>query len=299
MSIRNSCARAARPELTCVLACLLAFSLSGCKGAAPTPEPVSITFPCSDISLELYEPLAQEFNEQHPHITVNLRRETEGGLINLEAEGADVRPVWQAMFDPVQERGDILALDPFIEQDASLDLSDFYPAALQVFTVDGEIWAIPFGANPVVMYYNQDLFDQYDVPYPENGWTWDDFLSAALAIRDPEAGVFGYYTNMANYEPLAEQFHELHPHVTVELVTAYSDRGSNPLDVLDNADLDVIRWWDSYLTPERREGLLPLDAMVEVSEGFPLDDMVPGVMEALQIDGVQWGIPAAPFPRPL
>jgi multiple sugar transport system substrate-binding protein len=103
---------------------------------------------------------------------------------------------------------------------------------------------------------------------------------------------FGYYTNMANYEPLAEQFHELHPHVTVELVTAYSDRGITPLDVMDNADLDVIRWWDSYLTPERREGLLPLDAMVEVSEGFPLDDMVPGVMEALQIDGVQWGIPA-------
>jgi multiple sugar transport system substrate-binding protein len=103
---------------------------------------------------------------------------------------------------------------------------------------------------------------------------------------------FGYYTNMANYEPLAEQFHELHPHVTVELVTAYSDRGSNPLDVMDDADLDVIRWWDSYLTPERRERLLPLDAMVEVSEGFPLDDMLPGVMEALQIDGVQWGIPA-------
>jgi multiple sugar transport system substrate-binding protein len=202
MSIRNSCARTAWPGLMGVMTCLLAFSLSGCKGAAPTPEPVTITFACRDMGAEHYEALIPEFNEQYPHITVNLRPETEDGLINLEAQGADVRPVWQAMFDPMQERGDILALDPFVEQDASLDLSDFYPAALQVFTIDGEIWAIPFGANPVVMYYNQDLFDQYDVPYPVKGWTWDDFLSAALAIRDPEAGVFGYASNVGRVDAL-------------------------------------------------------------------------------------------------
>ena len=63
---------------------------------------------------------------------------------------------------------------------------------LAVYAVEGKTWAIPSGMNPLVVYYNQDLFDQYGVPYPENGWTWDDFLSVALAIRDPEAGVFGY-----------------------------------------------------------------------------------------------------------
>jgi multiple sugar transport system substrate-binding protein len=43
-----------------------------------------------------------------------------------------------------------------------------------------------------VMYYNQDLFDQYGVAYPEPGWTWADFLEAGLALRDPDADVFGY-----------------------------------------------------------------------------------------------------------
>ena len=112
------------------------------------------------------------------------------------------------------------------------------------------------------------------------------------APPEPVTLRFGYYTNRANYEPLAEQFHELHPHVTVELVTAYYDRGNDPLDILDSAELDAIRWGGGYLEPERRERLLPLDAMVEVSEGFPVDDMAPGTMEALQIDGIQWGIPA-------
>lgn len=202
MSIQHSYVRIAQLGFAGIVACLLAISLLGCRGAAPTPEPVSITFACRDMSVDSYEPLVQEFNEQYPHITVNLRSETEEGLINLGAEDADVRPVWQAMFDLVQERGDIRALDPFIEQDTSLDLSDFYRAALNVFTVDGEIWAIPFGANPIVVYYNQDLFDQSGIPYPENGWTWDDFLSAALAIRDPEAGVFGYASNVGRVDAL-------------------------------------------------------------------------------------------------
>jgi ABC-type glycerol-3-phosphate transport system substrate-binding protein len=115
-----------------------------------------------------------------------------------------------------------------------------------------------------------------------------------LAATPPEPVTlrFGYYTNRANYEPLAEQFHELHPHVTVELVTAFWDRGNDPLDILDSAELDAIRWGGGYLEPERLERLLPLDAMVEVSEEFPLDDMVPGTTEALRIDGIQWGIPA-------
>jgi multiple sugar transport system substrate-binding protein len=44
----------------------------------------------------------------------------------------------------------------------------------------------------MVLYYNQDLFDRYSVPYPEPGWTWDDFLDTARAIRDPADNVFGY-----------------------------------------------------------------------------------------------------------
>jgi len=42
------------------------------------------------------------------------------------------------------------------------------------------VWAIPAGVDMLVMFYNQDLFDQYDVPYPEVGWTWGDFLDTAL-----------------------------------------------------------------------------------------------------------------------
>jgi multiple sugar transport system substrate-binding protein len=173
--------------------CLLVIPLSACGEAAPPPEPVTITFAYWESDTARVEALVQEFTEQYPHVTVDLRPESMGALAwDLGAEDADVREVFVAIIDSQRERGDFLELDPFIEQDESFDLSDFYPATLETFTIEGKTWAIPYGVDSEVMYYNQDLFDQYGVPYPELGWTWDDFVSTAQAIRDPEAGVYGY-----------------------------------------------------------------------------------------------------------
>jgi multiple sugar transport system substrate-binding protein len=80
----------------------------------------------------------------------------------------------------------------FIDQDQDLDLPDFYPSAVDLVTLDGELRGIPSSIECGVMVYNKDLFDQYGVPYPQTGWTWDDFLSAATALRDPGAGIYGF-----------------------------------------------------------------------------------------------------------
>jgi multiple sugar transport system substrate-binding protein len=77
------------------------------------------------------------------------------------------------------EREALPSLTPVIQQDDSFDRDDFYPATLELFTRDDRLWAIPSGVTVRVFYYNQDLFDQYDVPYPQPGWTWSDFLDTA------------------------------------------------------------------------------------------------------------------------
>jgi multiple sugar transport system substrate-binding protein len=201
MSAKSLYARTVRPGLACVFVGVLVVTLSGCN-AAPPPEPATITFAYRDLDTEYFEGVVHEFNEQYPHITIELRPLTASGLRHLEAGGADVRMVWQVILSDLQEQGDIMSLEPFIEADASFDRPDFSSAALDAFTVEGRIWAIPHGTNPIVIYYNKDLFDQYEVSYPEVGWTWDDFLSAALAIRDPDAGVFGYASDVEPYDAL-------------------------------------------------------------------------------------------------
>jgi multiple sugar transport system substrate-binding protein len=193
MSAKALYARTIQLGMVCVLICQFIVLLSGCQGTAPPPEPATITLAYWESDTARIEALVREFNKQYPQITINLRPHSMGELAwDLGTEDADVREVFTAIIDSQRERGDFLALDPFIEQDRSFDLSDFYSATLETFAIDGEMWAIPYGVDSEVMFYNQDLFDQYGVPYPEIGWTWNDFVSSAHAIRDPEANVYGY-----------------------------------------------------------------------------------------------------------
>jgi multiple sugar transport system substrate-binding protein len=159
----------------------------------PTPEPVTIVFAHSGSDAE-YEALAQEFHERYPHITVEIRPRRSFQQFQRTSPDVDVFVSSSFNLSELREEGDVLSLDPFIEQDVSFGLSDFYPGTVEAFTSEGAVWAIPAGADMLVMFYNQDLFDQYGVPYPEVGWTWADFLDRALALRDPETSVFGYAT---------------------------------------------------------------------------------------------------------
>jgi ABC-type glycerol-3-phosphate transport system substrate-binding protein len=182
-----------RPGYLCAIAtCLLVAFFPGCTQARSAPEPVTISFVHPEVDQEHYEPLAQQFNERYPHITVELRPKEWRQLGNLNDEDADVYWVSQGLFVQLWEAGKVLDLDSFIENDNAFESTDFYPGVLDVLTREGKTWAVPSGADVVVMYYNQDLFDQYNVPYPEIGWTWSDFLERAVALRDPDADYFGY-----------------------------------------------------------------------------------------------------------
>ena len=168
---------------------LLILLISACAKATPTPEPVTIRFAHLDFDEVYYSALARKFNESYPYISIELLPESWEGLYNLRAGDADVF-VSQSVREQ-QQKGDILALDQWIESDKGFDLADFYPDTAGLFAIEGKTWAIPAWIDPEVMFYNRDLFDKYGVPYPKIGWTWEDFLDCARSIRDPEADVFG------------------------------------------------------------------------------------------------------------
>jgi multiple sugar transport system substrate-binding protein len=170
------------------VALLLTVLLAAC-GTPASPEPATIDFAYHTIGQGFSEPvyweqLAEVFEERHPHLTINLRPGEFGG--------SDAFTLPSFLVQQLSSDQSILSLDVLIEEDPSFDLADYYPTALDMFTVGGELWAIPAGTVVTVMYYNQDLFDAYGVPYPEEGWTWDDFLDTARALRDPGSGVYGY-----------------------------------------------------------------------------------------------------------
>jgi multiple sugar transport system substrate-binding protein len=202
MSFNNWYARIGRLALICAIVCLLlALFSSGCGQATPTPEPATIVFAYPTFDEAYYEALAQKFNGNHSHIVVELRPR-EGRSNELNFDDVDVFVAGDSALNWLQEQGIILNLDPFIEQDEAFDVPDFYPGMIEHLVSGGKTWAIPAGMDMLVIFYNQDLFDRYDVPYPQPGWTWSDFLNIVLAMRDPETKVFGYALNNDLSDPV-------------------------------------------------------------------------------------------------
>jgi multiple sugar transport system substrate-binding protein len=66
------------------------------------------------------------------------------------------------------------------------------------------LYAVPLDFTPMVIYYNKTLFDNAGVPYPADGWTWDDFLAAAKALTITPDGAdrpTQYGFNFINWMP--------------------------------------------------------------------------------------------------
>jgi multiple sugar transport system substrate-binding protein len=100
-------------------------------------------------------------------------------------------------------RGVLEDLNYWIATDTSLHTADFFPALLKTATIHEQIYGIPVGYTPMVIYYNRRLFREAGVPYPDTAWTWDDFLQAAIKLTRRDANgrtkQFGCMLSMAGY----------------------------------------------------------------------------------------------------
>ncbi len=232
-------------KLGLLLVCVVLLSLSGCAKVMPTPEPVTLRFFHAPGDTAYYETLAQEFHEQYPHITVELSAGNERRMgSRLVANEVDVFVTSQFALSFLRERNLIMNLSPFIEQDETFNPGDFYPGTLDMLASQGRNWGIPAGLDLMVLYYNQDLFDEYNVPYPEIGWTWEDFLDRAIRTSDPNANVYGY-------APLYSGQYELY-----DVITFMYQHGGGLFDDLqaptrttfdDPLNIEALQWYQNLL----------------------------------------------------
>lgn len=73
---------------------------------------------------------------------------------------------------------------------ANLNLADYY-IDLSRFEFAGQLYALPLRWTEYVIYYNKDVFDRYQVPYPHHEWTYEELAEAASRLTIPEEGIIG------------------------------------------------------------------------------------------------------------
>ncbi len=64
----------------------------------------------------------------------------------------------------------------------------FFKKSLEALSYNGKLYAIPRDVSNLVIYYNKDLFNRYNVPLPNKYWTFKDFLITAQKLTKDTNG---------------------------------------------------------------------------------------------------------------
>lgn len=95
----------------------------------------------------------------------------------------------QELIPRYSEDLDVLAdLSENLEDSEELNADDYYEGVLESVYYDGAHWGLPWISNPLIVYYNKDLFEQAGVEMPsyDEDWDWDEFMDVADELTGME-----------------------------------------------------------------------------------------------------------------
>jgi multiple sugar transport system substrate-binding protein len=83
-------------------------------------------------------------------------------------------------------------LTPYLAKTQGFSTSDFFPALMDRYTVEGRVYGVPYDAQPIAMlFYNPALFHAAGVEVPTYDWNWDTLREASRKLA--AAGGAGSY----------------------------------------------------------------------------------------------------------
>ncbi|HSM55631.1 MAG TPA: sugar ABC transporter substrate-binding protein [Candidatus Sulfomarinibacteraceae bacterium] len=182
--------------------CCLMFLLSACGSQTPQATTVSFMVFGDPAERQAYQNLVDAFHEAQDGVRVELRhvpspREYRTRLATEFAAGSppDISLMNYRRYAAFAASDLLQPLGPYLEVSELIDEGDFYQVAIDAFMWGDTLMCLPQNISSLVVYYNQDLFDEAGVAYPADDWTWDDFVRTARALtldRDGDGAVDQY-----------------------------------------------------------------------------------------------------------
>lgn len=143
--------------------------------------------------MEVMQRLSNEFEKEHPNITLEWRILDENtlrqrllsdlaisdGQFDIMTIGSYETPLWA-------KQGWLIPLHPSKEY----DINDFLPTVRDSLSYNQQVFALPFYAESSMTYYRKDLFKKAGITMPQRP-TYEDIITLASRIHNPAAGIHG------------------------------------------------------------------------------------------------------------
>lgn len=141
----------------------------------------------SQVTVDIYNSLVQEFEKANPGIKVEVENYLTGFdekmMVQMAAGAApDVFYVHYSFFPQYAKQNSLLRLKPYLTRD-NYDLKAFFPATIEQVSWNGQSdYAIPRETSSSALFFNTDMFDQAGLAYPTESTTYDNLARMAKPL---------------------------------------------------------------------------------------------------------------------
>lgn len=153
---------------------------------APPPPPVELAAGevALTFGLDLYSPVVPNRDQWDQMVSEFVASEPGIGHVELDTtfwgpDGVEADCYFQPYNQLQNAELDLTQfynMDPFMDADPNFAPDDFIGVTLDMAQRNNQTWGYPITIQPNVMMYEKEAFRTAGVPFPESGWTVDEFI---------------------------------------------------------------------------------------------------------------------------
>ena len=205
-------------------------------------------------------------------------KETQLDIIQMSGADMDVRIIQEINAPTRIQKGFAMSLNDLIKK-YNVNMEGMFGPFLASVKYGDQYYGIPVRANMQMYFYNKDIFDKAGVPYPKDGWTWDECMSLAKRMTSGEGQnkIYGFAINSATLS-FADP-------ATVGGATFYGQNDEcNIMNPLFKQSLEAMRYMDaneikpSYSSMRSRNSYISVEFLsgkvaIAAGQGYMIRDM--------------------------
>lgn len=153
--------------------------------ATDTREVITFASWGSKSEIEIIKPILNDFEKENPDIKVDFMHIPQNyfqkiHLLFASNTAPDVLFI-NNLYLPLYANAGLL--EPMYADD------NFYRKSLEALSWKNTLYAVPRDISMLVIYYNKDIFRAKKIQYPQDNWTFDEFIKTAQKLTGN--GIFG------------------------------------------------------------------------------------------------------------
>lgn len=167
---------------------LIVGILHTAKNTPQTPQPKQTTLQFaswgSESEISILKPILSDFEKENPDIKIDFMHIPQNyfqkiHLLFASNTAPDVIFI-NNQYLPIYANAGVL--EDLSTYKNEFEYNKFFPIAIDTLSYQKKMYAIPRDVSTLVVFYNKDIFDKYNVQYPNKNWTINDLLTTSQKL---------------------------------------------------------------------------------------------------------------------